>query len=184
MSIDIGLKNMAFCILECYRGVVTVRAWWKEDFTKDNKLTIFLSNIFILDSLNMWLKEGLFAGLDKVRVEEQNLSVSKIKGVFNTVFAWFYLKKDKYGWVLVKVNSKKKNDFWSKVYESPIPDTYSARKRWVTKLVPHVLTAEVKHHLDWLKKYQNETKKDDLADCFLDALCDIKQEHVIDICEK
>lgn len=154
ISVDVGTKNLAYVIID---KELKIQQWDVVDISKYSTSglityfqTLFVNDLFNAETVNLVLIEKQPSRNTKMRVMENSLTMffhmSGMKKVLN------YSAKKKLGSIGATVKGSK---------------NYSMRKKYSTYMTIAFLKT---HAIDFLKLFECHKKKDDLADCLLQAI--------------
>lgn len=163
VSIDIGIKNLAICIID---DKLEIYDWKIIDISSNEKKTsidVLANNIYIgLDTVsNNW------TGIDNVLIENQPaLKNPTMKTVQVLVYGYFHSQKMKGVPLSVQFISAK-----SKLNVTDVIKCTKYKSKYANNKMSSVLTTEhyLKDHVKCVF-FDGNKKKDDLSDCFLQAI--------------
>ena len=175
LAIDIGYRNFAYCHLvktEKNTGEVdyTIAEWAKKDFGKKRNARslkeAMIETLFKLD-------EDLdLEGISKIVIESQAASTALIKQIFEVVWTFFKVIREgkEYDYEIVIGNPKRKFTLFPDVTTPSKKEklTYRERKKLSIEKAMHWLIQN--GYGNSIDVFMNERKKDDYADCLLDAV--------------
>tara|TARA_X000000950_G_C13835300_1_gene627910 strand:- start:18 stop:617 length:600 start_codon:yes stop_codon:yes gene_type:complete len=178
---DIGIKNLAYCVVEIKNEKFKILDWNIIDLRSENQIEGKKKCAKIsLKDLSRSLYENLesnkiFKKFDYIIIENQpvlkNPTMKSIQMILYSYFAFKSLKhKDFKDLLLMNASNK------MKVYTKPIDSTltekidklkskYSRNKK--LSILHTQLILEEHSTNDWLELFKSNKKKDDLADAFL-----------------
>jgi len=169
ISFDIGIKNLAYCVLK--HDVSNICLWEIKDVSNGKGIKIGFEGICegVLRTLDDLMKEVRAQHPDSgitVLIENQPaVKAPTMKSIQIVIYTYFYLQ-DRCSPKLISASTK--NRFMqSKGIEIKTKD-YKGAKAASVKYVSEFL--EQKQHTKELVKLQGCKKKDDLSDCLLQAL--------------
>jgi len=176
LSIDIGIKNFAYCVLESDdTGICKLEDWSVVELcdskTNASKVDLIIVGSVMNEKFNKIFKKYNF---DKIVIENQiGRNAIRMKMVQGMVSMYFIINKysiDK----IINYNAvhKLKNFMKSKT-----KTTYQERKK-LSKEVCKKLVEEEFHYMN--KVFNKSKKKDDLADCLLQGLDYLKKNSNLD----
>lgn len=160
LSFDIGIKNLAYSIIEYTDNKWYLLDWYIINCESNN---VVLKLIEELDSLPQFLD------VDVVLLEKQPAFNPKMRIISNAIYVYFNLR------CLHELNKKVKIIFYSAKHklnccsiqlENKTKSKYTNNKKLAIEHTKYILKDDEK----WLNFFSNNKKKDDLADCFLQAL--------------
>lgn len=154
LSFDIGIKNLAYCLIDSEDK--TILDWNVIDCSGGNEV---LKAIEELDSINYLLEA------DIVLLEKQPSFNPKMRTISTALYVYFILRIQHEQNRMVKIMfyaAKYKLKCCDLVIEHKTKDKYRQNKNLA---IAHTRTL-VKTHKTF---FENNKKKDDLADCFLQA---------------
>ena len=167
LSFDVGIRNLAYCLVEGEQGSPRVLKW--------DVLDVHAKDIEAMSSKLVGVLYDLFAEDDISQVLIENQPVMKnptMKSVQMIIYSFFICTRELGMSSIGRVGlvpASCKNKFCEKVLAEEAPDespaSYARNKRRAVqttrKLVPEA----------WRAYFEAHKKKDDLADAFLQALC-------------
>lgn len=152
LSIDVGEKNFAYCILDCKGRILT---WEKVNLLKKKTQTVLVTCVYLTDlllSLNL-------ENYELVLIEQQMKANIRAAKIAQHIWSWL---KGRYPSLKVQfIPSFRKTQFF--LGKNTLTD--KQRKVWSVTKVKELLQ-ETGHEL-WLEHLQRFDKQDDLADCYL-----------------
>jgi hypothetical protein len=152
LSIDVGTKNLAMCVLDPNTRVI--RNWEVSGVPTESCLGLYQCLLNHLEA-KPWVLEGV----SKVLIERQPDKNRRMKSVENFLHAYFLCRgKDTLLW-----------DPKHKVPDVSGPGKVQYRKRKAAA-VERCRSFLVGNQSNFLKEFDDSKKKDDLADCFMQAL--------------
>ena len=165
LSWDIGIKNLAYCIVN--NG--DIEEWdliiLCENECKKNKINNLVNVLLVKLDVKEW------ANIDVILIENQPcMKNPTMKTIQNVIFTFFhYIKiKNKYQFDIQLVSAmnklKIKCDYVFPESLNSIKNTYNLKKKKAILLCEYILKQQNKHLLDYYNKHK---KKDDLADAIL-----------------
>ena len=158
LSFDIGIKNLAYCILDSEKNILD---WHILNCDSSN---VVLKLIEELDSLPQLLD------VDIILIEKQPSFNPKMRIVSTAIYVYFTLR------ILHEKNKNVKIIYYSaknKLKNCPLNITFKTKNRYLQN---KKLAVEYTKFLlneqgnSIIKFFNNCKKKDDLADCYLQAL--------------
>ena len=163
LSIDVGIKNLSYCVLSSTGEIVD----WKNLAVIDedcNCKTLKLEYLVekFLETLMMNFDECF--KVESVIIENQPmLKNGLMKTLSVVIYTYFNMMKMQYGWIqnvnFISANNKLK----CKKMTEPASKNYKDRKKQSIMLT-RIYLAEIPAKLEWLNV---QKKKDDLCDAFL-----------------
>jgi hypothetical protein len=169
ISFDIGIKNLAYCILR----ENTIAVWKVADISMGKSKPTFedlcTNLICVLDSLVEHVRDS-----DHVTVFIENQPAFKaptMKSIQIFIFAYFKILKTPFYPKLISASTK--NVFMKKHgYELKAKDYKSNKQSSIQCVTEYLTSKDMTRELEIL---QQSSKKDDLCDCLLQAMacCDI-----------
>ena len=175
LSFDIGLKNLAYCVCDLSNSNVIIKEWDVECLSNTKKT-------IPLDELNKRIitffdSNPKFLEVDQVLIEQQPTKNPLMKNISVMIHSYFIIR----GIIDKEINKSNINRvlFYSpknklKLYDGPeivctVKSKYSQRKKLG---IAHTRYFISKYNLsNYSQIFEKSKKKDDLADCFLQALC-------------
>jgi Poxvirus A22 protein len=153
-SFDPGVKNTGVCVYSTERGDIIDWVVWKTDGTVRDVMVTLQSHVsYVLDLVGGdELKEVI------ILIERQPPVNKKSTRVQVMLESFFHMNPCFCSRVIL-MNS---NEKW-KVFGVNIPRCYKERKKMSVRMCEQFINNNVK----WKEEFKNNTKKDDLADCFL-----------------
>lgn len=159
LSFDVGMKNLAYCVIESEKiiawDIITVPTSYNE--------TLCINLVKELDEIPSMLD------VDQVVIEKQPAKNNKMRIMEHLLTSYFVIKG---------INDKEKSMRKVKVYSAKFKlgtstvrgkQNYSARKKLAVTRCAEFLSRSTQEEY-YISKFNNSKKKDDLADCFLQAL--------------
>jgi hypothetical protein len=150
LSIDVGIKNLAMCMLD-HR---TIRKWEVAGVPPESESGLYKQLCGHLDD-RVWLSDAT-----TVLIEKQPDRNKKMKTVENFLHAYFVIK----GKPVV---------LWDAKYKIPDivgPGKEQYRRRKAASIERCRKFLQDTAQTDWLRQFEASTKKDDLADTVMQAL--------------
>jgi len=162
-SFDVGIKNLAFCITEEEK----ICLWEIKDITPERGEDTCTSIVKLLDSIPELLD------VDVIVIEKQPSRNNKMRIVEALLYSYFIIKGVSQTEIRVRkavVYSAKhklgKTSFKGK-------SCYRERKKLAVARCSKFIS-ETEQEPDFIAQFQESKKKDDLSDCFLQAMSYIK----------
>ena len=175
ISIDIGIKNFAYVILETFEGNINVLEWnilkLCDDETNASKVDLICVGEGIREKCFPLIEKYTF---DKIVIENQigpnAIRMKMIQGMVSMFFVMNEYSSDN----IVNYNAVNKLKHYQ---EGKKKTTYQERKK-LSKKVCETLVKTV--FLDYEEVYSKSKKKDDLADCLLQGIDYVHKQKEID----
>ena len=158
LSFDVGIKNLAYCILDS--ETKDILDWNIIDCTSSN---LILKLITELDSLNHLLESDL------ILIEKQPSFNPKMRIMSTAIFVYFTLRINHEKNKKIKIlyySAKHKLKLCEVKLQKPCKTKYANNKKIAIEQTKILL----KNNYSFLNFFLNNKKKDDLADCYLQAL--------------
>jgi hypothetical protein len=186
LSFDVGIVNLAYCIVETNGENGPRILYWEiiELSKKGNSFTAHIASSGIaelyLTLINQLDQRPHMKNVDIVLIEKQPSFNPKMRIIAGCLQTYFYIR----GVVDKQVDKIKSVEFFSpkhklKCYDGPEIDISSKNGKIVkgkyaqTKKMGVVIArSKLEEYMEteWLKVFENSKKKDDLSDCYLQAL--------------
>jgi hypothetical protein len=185
LSFDVGIVNLAYCIVETNIDVAPKIIYWEiiELSKKGNSFTAHIATSGIaelyLTLINRLDQRQFLCDVDIVVIEKQPSFNPKMRIIAGCLQTYFYIRG------VVDKNRIKSVEFFSpkhklKCYSGPELDISSKNGKIVkgkyaqTKkmgiLIARSKLQEFNETPEWVNLFENSKKKDDLSDCYLQAL--------------
>jgi hypothetical protein len=165
LSFDVGIVNLAYCIVES-APVEKILHWEVislENTTDHAKL--YTNLIKALDS-----REHLLDNIHTVLIEKQPAFNPKMRIIAGCLQTYFYIRG------VVDSETIKKIIFYSPKHKIKCESDYSefevtgkSKYQRTKKLGILICRKKLDDHPDWVSFFETHKKKDDLADCYLQA---------------
>lgn len=172
LSIDIGIRNFAYCLAAMYNNTVTLLQWENMDLLTENHITKSARNVR-MTQFHTVLDQSLQARLPCWRLAhrvlvEQQIGHSRNAKLEGMVCMWLHLRLQK---PIQHVSPRQKLaiDFATQWMQMPKPDSqvYAQRKAYTI----NVVTKWVQTQPKWVRDYfLRQGKQDDLADVLLQVV--------------
>jgi hypothetical protein len=179
LSIDVGIKNLSFCILKSSPDTTTIDDWKNIEVFEGNikKLPIEVLTENIIQSLMQHFDEN--SNIDVVLIENQPmLKNGLMKTVAVVIFTFFNMMKIQFGNVqcvkFISATNKLKCTLAERLTKEGFKNDYKDRKRLSIELAKLYIPIVCPSKLEW---FSNQKKKDDCADCLTQGIYYI--EHVL-----
>ena len=173
LSIDVGIRNLAYIIVRICDDTHNIEEWNVIELCDKNVNASKVNNI----DLGVVMKDKLKYitdryKFDKILIENQiGQNAIKMKSIQNMIVMYFITEKYTTNEI---INYNATNKLKCFVNEKT---TYSQRKK-ISKEVTHKLCE--KYYTSNIDYYKKSKKKDDLADCLLQLLDYMKKNNYID----
>ena len=224
LSIDVGIKNLAYCILEidenthkildwniidiigenikccvnrkgevCGKNIISkiklekkeigyckLKTCQKEMLSQFKKEEIIVIKDKIKEYSIIEMGEKIFDKLDTIKIdnldiiliENQPVLKNPVMKSIQMYIVGYFINKNKSNrkkFEIKLVNASKKLKYYDgpKIVKKPNKDKYKERKEIG---ILHTLYFLEKFNVEWIPKFKNEIKKDDLADSYIQAL--------------
>ena len=176
LSWDIGIKNLAYCLINIDANNTNIIEDWNIiKVTEDAKENVYIITQKLIEQIKILDFEN--KNIDVILIENQPvLKNPKMKTIQTVLYSYFLIKK-----LELKIFNEIKFISASlklKVYDGPEIEIQSKSKNKyiITKklAVAHTKYFLKDNHL-MLNFFTNHNKKDDLADCYLQSLFYIKK---------
>ena len=192
ISFDIGIKNLALCILKCENGIIKIIDWRvitlvekKKDINGLNSITEIL--FYELDNIIGSLEELKYDKIDYVLIENQPSNLNGImKSIQLLIFSYFSLYKhwDKLNTNVLLINASLKLQYHTfkpieykidlnKTKKQQKSDKYRKNKSDGIEITKHY----IKENEILNNYFMKHKKKDDLADTLLQTVSYIKKNN-------
>tara|TARA_B110000858_G_scaffold196788_1_gene256467 strand:- start:2164 stop:2799 length:636 start_codon:yes stop_codon:yes gene_type:complete len=192
ISFDIGIKNLALCILKCENGIIEIIDWRvitlvekKKDINGLNSITEIL--FYELDNIIGSLEELKYDKIDYVLIENQPSNLNGImKSIQLLIFSYFSLYKhwDKLNMNVLLINASLKLQYHTfkpieykidlnKTKKQQKSDKYRKNKSDGIEITKHY----IKENEILNNYFMKHKKKDDLADTLLQTVSYIKKNN-------
>ena len=192
ISFDIGIKNLALCILKCENGIIKIIDWRvitlvekKKDINGLNSITEIL--FYELDNIIGSLEELKYDKIDYVLIENQPSNLNGImKSIQLLIFSYFSLYKhwDKLNMNVLLINASLKLQYHTfkpieykidlnKTKKQQKSDKYRKNKSDGIEITKHY----IKENEILNNYFMKHKKKDDLADTLLQTVSYIKKNN-------
>jgi len=164
ISFDVGIKNLAYCIVEVKDDIYQIIGWdviaLCESKDRGDKINLISVGFILRDKFNALFDELKF---DHVLIENQmgNLAI-RMKTLQGMITQYFIMKNAKHIEFISSINKLKP-------YLGSLKTTYAERKKYSIFICKNYLTKTVGLS-DWVPLFEKHKKKDDLADAFLQAM--------------
>uniref|UniRef100_A0AB39JBF7 Holliday Junction Resolvase n=1 Tax=Florenciella sp. virus SA2 TaxID=3240092 RepID=A0AB39JBF7_9VIRU len=166
LSIDVGIRNLAYIILEIdvEYNTDTIIEWNNIELCDSCENASKVDNVIIGININKKFSSILEKyTFDKIIIENQiGKNAIKMKSIQNMLVMYFIMK-DYDETQMVNYNAVNK----LKYYLEKKKTTYAERKK-LSKLIVKELCNNI--YTDWLEYFNKSKKKDDLSDCLLQVL--------------
>jgi len=132
------------------------------------------NNISLIDigiELSKKLKNNIFINVDKVIIENQISPIANRMKTIQGMIAQFFIMNNINNIEFISASNKLKNYITNKT-------SYNERKKISIKITLDIITKE-NCLIEWQEHFNKHSKKDDLADSFLQGLWYIKEYHKI-----
>jgi len=183
LSFDVGIVNLAYCIIETGEQPKIVNWEIIELSKKGNSFTAHIATSGIaelyLTLINQLDQRAFLCDVDTVLIEKQPSFNPKMRIIAGCLQTYFYIRG------VVDKNKINSVEFFSpkhklKCYDGPELDISSKNGKVVkgkyaqTKkmgiLIARSKLQEFNETPEWVNLFENSKKKDDLSDCYLQAL--------------
>ena len=175
LSFDIGIKNLAYCILKKEDESYAIHDWDIITLVKDeekcnaNKMDLLILGSRLMDELD---KHTDFLKIPVIVIENQPvLKNPKMKSIQMMVYSYFILKNRNLQDFQIKLFSARNK---LSIYNGPPIEIESKSKNKYTirkKLSIEYTKYMIQDHPEYLEFLTNHKKKDDLCDCFIQGAC-------------
>lgn len=170
LSIDVGIRNLAMCLLDEKNGNL-VREWDVDGIPPQHKDGVYVAMRDHLDA-RPWVLEA-----DTILIEKQPERNKKMVSVMHFLHAYFIIKSPKAETILYDARHK-------------IPDVagpgkaqYNKRKKVsIERCEAFIKNGPTNAH--WLPIFEKSKKKDDLADTVMQALSFVNRVEVVPASKK
>jgi Holliday junction resolvasome RuvABC endonuclease subunit len=171
LSIDVGIKNLSYCVLTVTENEVTIPNWDNIRVTDSNCNKIKLEELTeeLLKALNETFSDTFEA--DIVLIENQPmLKNGLMKTLSVMIYTYFNMMRLQYGTIsevkFISATNKLKCQKVAEVQTSSTT-TYKDRKKLSIEVVKRYLEEISPSRLSW---FSQQKKQDDLADSFNQAM--------------
>ena len=175
LSIDVGIRNLAYIILEIdvEENTNTIIEWNNIELCNSSENASKVDNVIIGININKKFSSILDKyTFGKIIIENQiGKNAIKMKSIQNMLVMYFIMK-DYDHTQMVNYNAVNK----LKYYLEKKKTTYTERKK-LSKLIVKELCTNI--YTEWLEYFNKSKKKDDLSDCFLQVLDYIRKFKLI-----
>tara|TARA_Y100000389_G_scaffold89478_2_gene85945 strand:- start:201 stop:779 length:579 start_codon:yes stop_codon:yes gene_type:complete len=175
LSIDVGIRNLAYIILEIdvEENTNTIIEWNNIELCNSSENASKVDNVIIGININKKFSSILDKyTFGKIIIENQiGKNAIKMKSIQNMLVMYFIMK-DYDHTQMVNYNAVNK----LKYYLEKKKTTYAERKK-LSKLIVKELCTNI--YTEWLEYFNKSKKKDDLSDCFLQVLDYIRKFKLI-----
>ena len=173
ISFDVGIKNLAYCIIEVKDELFQIIGWDVITLCKDkergDKINLIDAGRVLRDKFDIAF-EGLI--FDNVLIENQmgNLAI-RMKTLQGMITQYFIMKNSKNIVFISSINKLKP-------YLGSLKTTYAERKKYSILICKKYLEKTVDLS-GWLPLFEKHKKKDDLADAFLQAMSYMYKKNIL-----
>lgn len=161
LSFDIGIKNLAYCLLEIDKNSFNILDWNILDCSSTKQTTDNVREI--IKQLN---ELEYLQWADLILIEKQPSCNPKMRIINNCIYMYFMIKTIDNNLKTRIINYSPKHKL--KCSSITIPKTtksnYSHNKKLAVEHTKHFIK-----NTNWINYFNSMSKKDDLADCFLQA---------------
>ena len=171
LSIDVGIKNLSYCVLEAFPSHTNIIDWDNICVTNENCKKIKIEELteLIIQSLTEKFNDSFFA--DIVLIENQpSLKNGMMKTVAVVIFTYFNILKCQYGNInhvkFISATNKLKCHKVQTISTTKA-STYKERKKLSIQIASLYIEHLCPERLDW---FLNHNKKDDYADSLNQAI--------------
>lgn len=175
ISFDIGIKNLAYCILKQDGDSYDIHDWDIITLINDdekcnaNKMDVTILGKRLMDRLD---EHKEFLEIPNIVIENQPvLKNPKMKSIQMMVYSYFIIKNRHLPNFNIKLFSARNK---LSIYNGPPVELESKSKNKYTirkKLSIEYTKYMIRDHAEYLEFLTNHTKKDDLCDCFIQGAC-------------
>lgn len=166
LSIDVGIRNLAYLVIDVdeLKQKSSIINWDIMELCEKDENACKVDNTRIGIKMNSCMLKLLDKYVfDKVIIENQiGQNAIKMKSIQSMIVMFFVTQNYKQDQIINYNAANKLKHFLGKK-----KTTYSERKK-ISKTITHDICCN--HYKDWLIFFQACKKKDDLADCLLQAL--------------
>lgn len=161
LSFDIGIKNLAYCLLDINKNEFSILDWNVLNCTTTKHTTDTVKEIITqLNSLEYLLETDL------ILIEKQPSCNPKMRIINSCIYMYFMVKTIDNNLKTKIINYSPKHKL--KCCNITMPKTtksqYSHNKKLAVEHTKHFIK-----DTNWINYFLKMSKKDDLADCFLQA---------------
>lgn len=167
LSIDPGIKHLAFCYLSVIESQIDIIDWDNLCITESNCKKISFEFLIenLLETLALNFDDSFEA--DVVLIENQPLNNIQMKSVSVAIYTYFNIMRMQFGNIkkvqFMKATEKLKCSKLKELPETTTKTSYKDRKKTGIELCRLYLKAICPEKLDW---FEGLSKKDDKADTF------------------
>lgn len=164
LSFDVGMKNLAYCIVDT-NG--TIEDWNVEDLNNSKTSTVCENVIHHLD------KHSKFQSCDTVLIEKQPSKNNQMRLIESMLHAYFIIKgkTNPESSIQKVIIYSAKNKLGNSTFKGQ--SNYGERKKLSIARCEYYLKETKQSQLEYFQSFK---KKDDLADCLLQALAYLKKD--------
>ena len=164
ISFDVGIKNLSYCIIDINNEIFDIIDWnvisLCDNKEKVNKINLINVGKTLKKKLNELLKK---IQIDVVLIENQIGPLAiKMKTLQGMIAQYFIMKNIENIEFISSINKLKP-------YLGNLKTNYQQRKKYGVEICKCYLD-QFDILIKWLSYFNQNKKKDDLADCFLQAL--------------
>lgn len=164
LSFDIGIKNLAYCLIDIDKHNFSILDWNVLDCSLDTKSVASIDVIReIVKQLNSleYLQEA-----DIILVEKQPSCNPKMRIINSCIFMYFIIKAidNNLNTKIINYSPKHKLKCCNLKLDKISKNKYTNNKKLAIKHTSHLI-----RDTSWEPFFVKASKKDDLADCFLQA---------------
>lgn len=165
LSFDVGIKNLAYCLLDNDEGNVNIKSWDCVQIPTDIKQIIEYLNNLYEEKLELILSD-----IDVVLIEKQPNRNPRMKMIETILTTYFLMKKSK------KVISYSAKYKLGKTIGNQMKGKSNYRERKLISVSKCKLFLKNQKMNKELEIINQSKKKDDLSDCFLQILAYINHD--------
>ena len=174
ISFDVGIKNLSYCIIEINNNVFDIIDWnviaLCDSKDKVNKINLINVGKTLKDKLDVVLNKF---SIDMVLIENQIGPLAiKMKTLQGMIAQYFIMKNIENIEFISSINKLKP-------YLGNIKTNYNQRKKYGIEICRCYLN-ECELLTKWDIYFNQNKKKDDLADCFLQALSYFFKKNILE----
>ena len=164
ISFDVGIKNLSYCIIEINNNIFEIVDWnviaLCDSKDKVNKINLINVGKTLKDKLDLVLNKF---SIDMVLIENQIGPLAiKMKTLQGMIAQYFIMKNIENIEFISSINKLKP-------YLGNLKTNYNQRKKYGIEICKCYLN-QFELLIKWDAYFNQNKKKDDLADCFLQAL--------------
>lgn len=165
LSFDIGIKNLAYCLLDINKTQSTILDWniidcsekVKKAAANSDTIKILITELDKLDYLT---------NVDLILIEKQPSCNPKMRIINSCIYMYFMIRSidNNSKCKIVNYSPKHKLKCCNIQIRKTTKSQYSHNKKLAIEHTRFLI-----QDTPWIQFFNNQTKKDDLADCFLQA---------------